>query len=668
MKYREKGDRFCEEINQLLKQKCPKTAFVTGGGYAYDSIKYYDDNTSGDFDFMIIYDEEADLTKLIQELKHTNFSFEDKYLDLDLKLLEKGDVDIIRLSGNYIGTKSTINLVPLSLVKEICELNKERIIKKIAHNRNTSLFFAYGSDNTRITVNFISPSFVTPDNEDHYIHLDFSSLEKDNNIYLGILSDAILKGFNKNYDNVGFSELRQKLINNINNYFKNNNIKVEHFLNMFSNNAYFPEHLKEQLLEEFKKYGVPKGIDKKRKNNYPIIFSTTFNSEYEKKPFNFINNKKYNMRFVDYIKKMQNNEYDRQYLLDAIGKFYGYLISSEHENRVYEESDILQKMEIYGTNDIFLPQASNYSVESIIETIIKNLKKEKDSYNNELIKQFLLISTKFLSLQTSANYECLLRKYDLSNLINETVDSEKIELQTIKKLSNFNEIGTYHNLTSEVMPGYTNVECEFLNSRLENDKSKKILDIMCGYGRLANKLKERGYKNICGIDNEEYNVFNIPKDFTYICDDFINHKFDDKFDFAYSLYNCYDSNDYLYNVIMKANSVLNPNGELVIDCFNKKWRDSIDPFFEKVLYKDDNYKLVVNREYDKTKGQETTRYTLYYKNIIVKTYEFKQKFFSKDDVLSVVDSTSWDYELHDSSVLHSRTNNQKHVMVLRRKI
>ena len=119
---------------------------------------------------------------------------------------------------------------------------------------------------------------------------------------------------------------------------------------------------------------------------------------------------------------------------------------------------------------------------------------------------------------------------------------------------------------------------------------------------------------------------------------------------------------------MKANSVLNPNGELVIDCFNKKWRDSIDPFFEKVLYKDDNYKLVVNREYDKTKGQETTRYTLYYKNIIVKTYEFKQKFFSKDDVLSVVDSTRWDYELRDSSVLHSRTNNQKHVMVLRRKI
>lgn len=78
--------------------------------------------------------------------------------------------------------------------------------------------------------------------------------------------------------------------------------------------------------------------------------------------------------------------------------------------------------------------------------------------------------------------------------------------------------------------------------------------------------------------------------------------------------------------------------------------------------------MVINREYDKTKGKELTRYTLYYKNIIVKEFEFEQKFFDKDDILSVIDSTKWDYELYDSSVLHSRTNSQKHVMALRKKI
>lgn len=668
MKYREKGDCFCKEINELLQQKCPNTSFITGGGYAYDSIKYHDENTSGDFDFMIVYDTQDDLTKLISELKYTNFSFEDKYLDLDLELLRNDDIDIIRLNGNYMGIKSTINLVPLSLIKEICNLKKERIIKKIAHNRNTSLFFAYGSDNTRITVNFISPSFVTPDNEDHYIHLDFSCLEKDNNIYLGILADAILKGFNMNYDNLGFGELRQKFINNINNYFKKNNIRIENYLNMFSNNSYFPAYLKEQLLEEFKEYGIPIGVDTRQKSNEPIVFSAKFNSAYDSKPFNFVNNKEYNMSFIDYIKKMQNNEYDRQYLLDAIGKFYGYLISSNHGEKDYDKDEILEEMEVYGTNDIFISNVSDYSIKSIIEAIIKNLKKEKNSYNNELLKQILLISTKFLSLQTSIEYEYLLKNYDLYNLTNETICTDKMELHTIKKLNTFNEIGTYHNLTSKVMPGYTNIECEFLNNRLQNDKNKKIIDIMCGYGRLANKLKEHGYKNIYGIDNEEYDVFNIPKDFTYICDDFIDHRFDEEFDFAYSLYNCYDSNDYLFNVIMKANSILTSKGELVIDCFNKQWRDSINPLFEKVLYQDSDYKLVINREYDKTKGKELTRYTLYYKNIIVKEFEFEQKFFDKDDILSVIDSTKWDYELYDSSVLHSRTNSQKHVMALRKKI
>lgn len=667
MKYREIGNCFCNEVNELLKSKCPNTSFVTGGGFAYDSIKYKDQNANGDFDFMIVYENPDDLNDIISGLQGTNFKFEDKYLDLDLQLLAQKDIDIIRLSGNYMGIKSTINLVPLSLIKEICDFKKERIIRKIAHNRNTSLFFAYGSDNTRITVNFISPSFVTPDNEDHYIHLDFSCLEKDDSIYLGILSDAVLKGFNDNYDNLGFYELRQRFISNINNYFREHKIDETYYLNMFSNNSYFPDYLKEQLLKEFKFYGSSKGEKSKENKSEPIVFSTNFNSAYEKKPFNFINNKKYCMKFSDYIKKMQNNEYDRQYLIDAIGKFYGYLISSEHGEKIYDNDKILDDIEVYGTNDLYIPKASDYTIDSIIESLIKNLLQEKNHYNNELVNQLLLISIKFLSLETSINYEHLLKKYELDYLTNETVSSDKMQLDTLKKLKNFNEIGSYHNLTSNVMPNYTDIECDFLNSRLSGDKSKKIIDIMCGYGRIANKLKKLGYESIYGIDNEEYNIFNIPKDFTYIYDDFITHDFDENFDFAYSLYNCFDSNDYLYKIITKVNSILKPNGEFIIDCFNKEWRDSIDPFYESVLYQDKDYKLIIKREYDKSTSKEFTKYVLYYKNIIIGEYDFEQKFFQKNEVLDLIDDNIWDYEIYDSSILHSRNNNQKHVMTLRRK-
>ena len=667
MSYREVGDSFCKEINEILMKKCPNTSFVTGGGYAYDSIKYHDKNISGDFDFMIIYNEKKDLTELISELKHTNFNFEDKYLNLDLSLLENSAIDIIRLSGNYMGIKGTINLVPLSLVDEICNFSREKIIKKVSHNRNTSLFFAYGTDNSRIIVNFVSPSFVTSDGEDHYIHLDFPYLEKDDNIYLGILADAILKGFNKNYDNLGFTQMRQKFVNNINNYFKKNNISTEQYLNLFSNNSYFPKYLKEQLLKEFESYGTTIGIAKEQKNNEPIILTAEFNSDYENNPFNFVNNKKYNMNFAEYIEKMQNNEYDRQYLLDAIGKFYGYLILNNHAEKKYDKDEILDNMKVYGTNDIFISNVSDYSVESIIEAIIKDLMTKKYIYNSELIKQFLLISIKFLSMQTSVSYEYLLKKYNLRSFSNKSIQFDKIQLSVLKKINSFNELGSYHNLTSQVMPKYTNVECDFLNNILQNDKSKKIIDIMCGYGRIANRLKEYGYENIYGIDNEEYSIFNISKDFIYICDDFIKHMFDEKFDFAYSLYNCYDSNDYLFNVVAKTNSILNSSGELVIDCFNKQWRDNIDPFFEKTLYQDRNYELVVNRRYDKVTGRESTIYILYYKNTIFKKFEFEQKFFDKNDILNVIDSNAWDYELYDSSMLHSRTNRQKHVMVLRKK-
>ena len=49
MNYRDKGKLFCDEMNNLLSVNNFKMAFVTGGGYAYDSVKYQDGNKEGDF-------------------------------------------------------------------------------------------------------------------------------------------------------------------------------------------------------------------------------------------------------------------------------------------------------------------------------------------------------------------------------------------------------------------------------------------------------------------------------------------------------------------------------------------------------------------------------------------------------------------------------------------
>ena len=385
MDYKKVGINFCNEINSLLEENEIKAAFVTGGGYAYDSIKYQQNGKSGDFDFMIVYDNVTDVNKILNLLNDTAFDFERKYLDLDKQLLSDKKIDIIRLSGNYDGIKSTINLVPKSLIERICNFEKELIIKKIAHNRNTSLFFAYGSDNSRITINFISPSFVTDDNEDHYIHLDFSHVEKNNNIYLGILADAILKGFNKNFDNIEFGKLRNKFIKNIHQFFEKNNINSKNYINLFANNTYFPEYLKQQLISEFNKYGVIEGKVIPSKEQIPIIFTIDFDINYKKEPFNFIRNKKLKMNFHNYILLMQNNEYDRQYLIDAMGKFLGCLLSSECGNKQFKDTNILEKIMVYGTNDLFLPHTKEYDILSIVSAIIKELINSKNIYNNELI-------------------------------------------------------------------------------------------------------------------------------------------------------------------------------------------------------------------------------------------------------------------------------------------
>lgn len=665
MNYREKGQKFCEEINNLLSDNEFKMAFVPGGGFAYDSIKYAAGNTIGDYDFMIVYEEEKDLEKLLEILKKSNFDFDDKYIDLDLDLLLSKKIDIIRLSGKYLDVKSTINLVPLKLVKEIADFKSDLVIKKVAHSRNTSLFFAYGSDNSRIITNFISPSFITDDGEDHYIHLDFSHIEKNNNMYLGILSDAILKGFRNEYDSIDFKSVRKNYINKIHEFFAKNNIDSSCYINLFSNNNYFPEYLKDDLLEEFNEFGILSGKKENPKYLEPIIFSTEFDIDYKKNPFNFIKNKPFKTYFDEYIKQMQSNEYDRQYLLDALGKFFGYLLSTNFGNEKYN-GPILNKILVYGTNDLYLPDFQRYSLQSIIKTIIDDVKINKNKLNNELVRNYLIVCMKFYSMIINKPIENVLEEEKISNnIFNPQLDSE-MNIEIIKKLNSFNEVGTYHNYSSKVMPKYTVTESKFLESIFEN-KNAKILDVMCGYGRLANQLVKNGYNKITGIDSENYEFLGVNKDFIFINDEFLKYPFTEKYNYAYSLYNCYSSEKELMENITKTHTILDGNGLFIIDFFNKKWRDSIEPGFYKELYKDDKYKLIVTREYDKVTGKEITYYKLYYKDSVVNTWQFTQKFFEIDKIVDMLDLSKWNYSLYDSGDLETRTNQQKYIMLLRKK-
>ena len=133
-----------------------------------------------------------------------------------------------------------------------------------------------------------------------------------------------------------------------------------------------------------------------------------------------------------------------------------------------------------------------------------------------------------------------------------------------------------------------------------------------------------------------------------------------------SLYNCYKDNEELYKTLKKTYSLLKENGKLVIDCFNKSWRDSIDKDFYKELYIDENYKLIIRRDYDFKTGNELTVYELYRENIKIKDFTFVQKFFEIDDILDILDN-KWSYNLANSNDSQTRNNSQKHIMILRKK-
>lgn len=670
MNYKEKGNLFCKEINQLLANKKEYYALVTGGGFAYDSVKY-SDTIQGDYDFMIVYKDVEQLDSLIEELEKIPFDFEKKYLVSDLHLLKSKVIDIIRLSGKYRGTKSTINLVNIELIKRIANLETRIPLKKIAHNRNTGLFFAYGSDNSRIIVNFLSPSFVSDDGEDHYIHLDFSNIIVDNNIYFGILADAILKGFNSNYDNIGFKEVRQKMIKNINNFFKNNKIDNSNYLNLYANNIYFPENLKRQLLDEFNKYGKNVFEEKNTISNtkYPIIFAVDNPINRKMKPFNFINNKSYRCSFDDYINEMQKNEYDRQYLLDALAKLFGYVAfsNSKIEDDSYIEN-IISKFSVYGNNDLYFEGIEKYSVNTIFGSFINDLKVNRFKYNPILYKNYLLMVLSFLSFYNNKNIFDVSLKYEVNvqELVKPELDNTKMNSEVILKLSNFDDIGMYHNYTSKVMPGYTQTECGFLE-KVFIDKKEPVLDVMCGYGRIANELVKRNYKNVYGVDFSDYSFLNVDKDFIFSKDDFFHYQPGILFKYLYSLYNCYENKDYLRKVIAKMTELSADNAFVILDVFNKEWRDKIDSEFYKLLFDSSPVKLEISRHYDDATGIETTKYLKTLSDNEQEVYSFSQKFFTQTEIEESIDYKKWDIDFLTSDVVGSRNNNQKRILVLKRR-
>ena len=131
---------------------------------------------------------------------------------------------------------------------------------------------------------------------------------------------------------------------------------------------------------------------------------------------------------------------------------------------------------------------------------------------------------------------------------------------------------------------------KFIES-MELDKSKSVLEIGIGTGRLAIKVAPN-CKSLCGIDISEKTIQRatenllLYQNIKLICDDFMSFKFETQFDVIYSSLTFMHMQDKL-SAIQKIASLMTNNGLFVLS-IDKNQNEYIDMGDRKIKIYPDN--------------------------------------------------------------------------------
>jgi len=134
----------------------------------------------------------------------------------------------------------------------------------------------------------------------------------------------------------------------------------------------------------------------------------------------------------------------------------------------------------------------------------------------------------------------------------------------------------------------TKKEVDFLVRELDLDKSLKILDVACGFGRHSNALAKAGF-NITGVDiskgfleiaanNAKKNRLNV----NYICKDMRKIDFKNEFERVYMLFTSfgYFNDGDNFKVLKNAAAAMKLGGLFCLEILNKdSFIDTILPFY-----------------------------------------------------------------------------------------
>ena len=233
-----------------------------------------------------------------------------------------------------------------------------------------------------------------------------------------------------------------------------------------------------------------------------------------------------------------------------------------------------------------------------------------------------------------------------------------------RSANNFFEVNMIKDYNSEKMKQITQKEVEFL-SRIIHDKKTLCLDVMCGYGRIANGLYDNGYLNVEGIDIGNFGIISEKKQFKFYNHDLYAWNSERKYEFCYSLYNSYPNYTNFIDTLNKCYEILTANGKMVIDIFSKEWRDTIPIENNRIVYEDEKTLVKLNRIYDGINEKST--YVVFDKiTNTEKRFSFSQCTITKEKLAEIIPNT-WEYYITDSQIEETRTDNQKNILILRKK-
>lgn len=229
--------------------------------------------------------------------------------------------------------------------------------------------------------------------------------------------------------------------------------------------------------------------------------------------------------------------------------------------------------------------------------------------------------------------------------------------------NNFFEINMIKDFESKKMLQITDREVDFLQ-RIILNYDANILDVMCGYGRIGNRMHSLGYKNLSGVDMGNFDFIPEQKKFDFYNADFYNWHPLIVYDYCYSLYNSYNNYDEFLKTIERCKFMLKDNGILIIDIFNKEWRDKIDKYSYRVVSDAKDEKVELFRYYDGLNEKSIYRIS---NNKGVREFPYSQCVITKDRLLEIIPN-EWDITITDSSIEKTREDEQKNILILRKKV